>query len=228
ATLLAHELAHLRRRDQWVRILELLTTGLYWWLPILWWARRELEEAEEQCCDAWVLWALPGSGRTYALGLVETVDFLSGVRPARPLLASGFGQVQSLKRRITMIMSGTTSRSLTWTGLLAVLGLGVALLPLVPTWAQTRGGGDNPEQGIVQGTEAERAEAEKALKHQRRLAEEQRDRATIAMMEARRAQERAQAQDRELRQRQLEQEVARLRDETELLQLQVAGKEAEL
>jgi beta-lactamase regulating signal transducer with metallopeptidase domain len=62
-TLLVHELAHLWRRDHWVRFVELAALGLYWWHPVLWWARRELHEAEEQCCDAWVVWALAGAGR---------------------------------------------------------------------------------------------------------------------------------------------------------------------
>src|SRR5262249_52937721 len=56
ATLLAHELAHLRRRDHWVRGLEFVVSALYWWHPVVWWACRELREAEEQCCDAWVVW----------------------------------------------------------------------------------------------------------------------------------------------------------------------------
>ena len=33
-TLLLHELAHLRRRDHWVRRLEVVAVGLYWWLPV--------------------------------------------------------------------------------------------------------------------------------------------------------------------------------------------------
>jgi hypothetical protein len=36
-----------------------------------------------------------------------------------------------------MIMRGTTPRTLTWGGGLALLGLGALLLPLMPTWAQT-------------------------------------------------------------------------------------------
>ena len=63
-TLLAHELAHLRRRDHLVRYLELLVRALHWWNPSVWWACRELRRAEEECCDAWVLWAL-GIGRPY-------------------------------------------------------------------------------------------------------------------------------------------------------------------
>ena len=50
---LAHELAHLKRRDHWVRRLEAIVLGLYWWYPGAWWARRQLERAEEECCDAW-------------------------------------------------------------------------------------------------------------------------------------------------------------------------------
>lgn len=56
---LAHELAHLRRGDHYVRLLELIVSALYWWHPVVWWARCELREATEQCCDAWVLWAIP-------------------------------------------------------------------------------------------------------------------------------------------------------------------------
>ena len=39
-SLLLHELAHLKRRDHWVRWLELIVAGLYWWHPVVWWARR--------------------------------------------------------------------------------------------------------------------------------------------------------------------------------------------
>ncbi len=134
--LLAHELAHLRRRDHWVRRLELLVLGLYWWHPVAWWARRRLQEAEEECCDAWVVWALPGLAPAYAAALVETVAFVSQTRPALPAGASGAGQVPLLKRRLTMILRGPGPRSLSRPGLLALLGLAVLLLPLAPTGAR--------------------------------------------------------------------------------------------
>jgi bla regulator protein BlaR1 len=131
-TLLVHELAHLRRCDHWVRALEFVVMGLYWWHPVVWYARRELREAEEQCCDAWVVSTLPGAGRTYATALMDTLDFLSTARPAVPPLASGLGQVTDLKRRLTMIMRGTTPRALSWPGCLAVLALGAFFLPMLP------------------------------------------------------------------------------------------------
>jgi beta-lactamase regulating signal transducer with metallopeptidase domain len=134
--LLAHELAHWRRRDHWVRLVEVAAFGLYWWCPLVWWARHELHEAEEQCCDAWAVWALDGDGRTYALALLETVSFLSQARPALPVGASGVGQVRHLRRRLTMVLRGKTYRSLSWLGAAAVFSLGLLLLPLLPVGAQ--------------------------------------------------------------------------------------------
>jgi len=136
SALLAHELAHLRRKDPWVRYLEMIVLALYWWCPLVWWAVRELREAEEECCDAWVLWALPESSRAYALALVETVDFLAEARPALPVLASGFGHVHLLRRRLTMIMRGSTPRSLTASGILLLLAVAALLVPWLPTWGQ--------------------------------------------------------------------------------------------
>lgn len=136
AALLAHELAHVRRRDHWVRLLELAATGLYWWHPVLWWARRELHEAEEQCCDAWGVWAVGGDGRPYALALLQAVAFVSQARLPLPAGASGVGQVSHLKRRLAMVMQGKTSRSLSWAGLGVVLGLGLLLVPLFPARGQ--------------------------------------------------------------------------------------------
>jgi hypothetical protein len=133
--LLVHELAHLRRRDHWVRRLELLVLGLFWWHPVAWWARRELREAEEQCCDAWVVWALPNCATAYATALVHTVTFLSQARFPLPATASGVGHAHSLKRRLSMILRGTPPRALSGAGLWAVLGLGIILLPLAPTRA---------------------------------------------------------------------------------------------
>jgi beta-lactamase regulating signal transducer with metallopeptidase domain len=86
-TLLAHELAHYLRRDHWVRILEFFATGLYWWHPAVWLARRGIEIAEEECCDAWVVAGLEASPRRYAEALLATVDFEAELR--RPCLPPG-------------------------------------------------------------------------------------------------------------------------------------------
>ena len=137
-SLLFHELAHLRRRDHWVRWLELLVLGLYWWFPIAWWIRRSLREAEEQCCDAWVVWAMPKAAKTYAAALLAALDFVSGARaaPVAASATSGNGHLSCLKRRLRMIMHAKTPKSLSWAGRLAVMGTAVLLLPLAPSWGQ--------------------------------------------------------------------------------------------
>src|SRR6185312_13687663 len=111
-TLLAHELAHLRRGDHWVRLLEFITTVLFWWHPAVWVARRQIHDCEEQCCDAWVLWAMPASAHSYGSALLEAVDYVSTYRPMRPALAAGLGEFRHLKRRLLMIKQGKVSRAL--------------------------------------------------------------------------------------------------------------------
>ncbi|OJW10566.1 MAG: hypothetical protein BGO49_22875 [Planctomycetales bacterium 71-10] len=140
--LLTHELAHLKRGDHLLRFFELAVTVLYWWLPVVWWARKALRDVEEQCCDAWVVWMFPDDARAYAETLLDTVDFLNpGAEPA-PLLASGFGKVHHLRKRLTMVMKGTTPRTLGWKGSLGAITLAGALLPIAPTWAQKAPEGD--------------------------------------------------------------------------------------
>ena len=137
-SLLLHELAHLKRRDHWVRWLELVVAGLYWWHPVVWWARRALREAEEQCCDAWVVSAMPDRARTYAAALLAAVEFVSGARPvpAAASATSGSGHVSCLKRRLKMIVRARTPKALSWAGRIAVLAVAALLLPLSPSWAQ--------------------------------------------------------------------------------------------
>jgi beta-lactamase regulating signal transducer with metallopeptidase domain len=169
-TLILHELAHVLRHDHWVRLLELIVTGLFWWHPVVWWAKREIHEAEEQCCDAWVVWAMSGAGRSYALALVQTVEFCSQVRAALPVAASGIGPVPHLRRRLTMIMQGTTPRSLSWIGACAVLGLGFAL-PLGPVQAQSEPASSD-EEVLVQDSREQQIEV---LKQAIRVLEEKKD-----------------------------------------------------
>jgi beta-lactamase regulating signal transducer with metallopeptidase domain len=132
ATLLAHELAHLRRRDHWVRWLELAATSLYWWHPAAWWARSRVQHLEEQCCDAWVVWALPWAARDYARALLETVNFVSEARPILPPAASGLGYVPILKRRLNMILRGPLAHRLSWPASLALIVLAMLVLPVAP------------------------------------------------------------------------------------------------
>ena len=106
--ILAHELAHVRRRDHIVRWIEWLACTVFWWNPLAWWARRRLRAAEEFCCDALVSAALASEPQVYARSLLRTIELMSttpAIRP--PTLAStadGGQRVTLLAERLRMIM----------------------------------------------------------------------------------------------------------------------------
>jgi WD40 repeat protein/beta-lactamase regulating signal transducer with metallopeptidase domain len=148
AALLTHELAHVRRRDHWVRWLEVVVCGLYWWYPLVWWARKRLQAHEEECCDAWVTSEAPA--RAYATAILETVDFLAGAPPALPAAASGLGRAAGLKKRLVLIMTGGAPRRLSPAARLAALAAAALLLPFVPVLAR----GDRKPEDVAKAASA--------------------------------------------------------------------------
>jgi beta-lactamase regulating signal transducer with metallopeptidase domain len=129
-TLLAHEFAHLRRKDHWVRWLELAAVTIYWWLPVVWWARTMIRRTEERACDAWVAWAFPDTALRYATALFTAVEFVSNPRPAPPMVASRLNAGGNLKERIENIMSGNCDRRLSFVSKCVVLVVALLVLPL--------------------------------------------------------------------------------------------------
>jgi Zn-dependent protease with chaperone function/parvulin-like peptidyl-prolyl isomerase len=138
--LLAHEVAHYLRRDHWTNVFAVIVSALFWWHPIVWWARRELRLAQELCCDALVLARLERVRRQYAETLLETLEFMSIERTPLPELASGFGAGQSLQRRFEMLARLDLTHRLAWWSWPCLLAV-VCMLPLGVLFAQ-----DSPNQ----------------------------------------------------------------------------------
>jgi beta-lactamase regulating signal transducer with metallopeptidase domain len=128
--ILAHEMAHLCRRDQWVRFFELIVSTVYWWNPLVWFVRRQLHCAEEQCCDAWVRWAYPDSARRYAEVVLLAVDSLNVQTVLQPQLASSFLGRHSVKARIEMILKNRFAPRLSPRGKALFCLLALVALPL--------------------------------------------------------------------------------------------------
>ena len=107
--ILAHELAHVRRGDHWVRWLEWLACTVFWWNPIAWWARRRLRAAEEVCCDAMVVRAIGCTPRDYARSLVRALDLVrtdgTSSRPAFASAAHSGRRTRHLEKRLRMIIT---------------------------------------------------------------------------------------------------------------------------
>ena len=136
-TLLTHELAHFRRGDHWVRVLELMVTGFFWWHPVVWWARREIEAVEEECCDARVVAAATSAPKRYAEAILETIDFLQENQLRLPPLATGLSQFPFLRQRLTWIMRGRRRQDFGRCGRVLCLIL-ACNLPFQPTWLAAR------------------------------------------------------------------------------------------
>jgi beta-lactamase regulating signal transducer with metallopeptidase domain len=107
---LAHELAHVRRRDHVVRWLEWLARVVAWWNPVVWLAQRRLREAEELSCDALVLDRLAPGRRSYAHALLAVVEFLARPATRRSVFATGMGEGANLERRFRRIVADPTDR----------------------------------------------------------------------------------------------------------------------
>lgn len=128
-TIIAHELAHLARRDHWVARLEAVATVFWWWHPLFWYARAKLHDAAEQACDARVTQLLPGARKAYAQALIEVCELLSTAVTPGPALGIGSQTRRAFERRLTMIMREQVSSRLS---LGAVLGVGILALAVLP------------------------------------------------------------------------------------------------
>ena len=132
--ILTHELAHLRRRDQWVCRLELAAGLIWWWNPLYWLARARLDAEAELACDAWVVWALPKDRLSYAEVLFDICSTLSLAKPMAPTLGVA-GSGRFFERRLTMILHNNVPRRISPLGLVAACLL---VLFALPSWSAAK------------------------------------------------------------------------------------------
>jgi beta-lactamase regulating signal transducer with metallopeptidase domain len=127
--LLAHEVAHVKRRDVWWRMLELAAGIVWFWNPVFWLARKHTRANAELACDAWVVWAMPDERRAYADALIDVSEWASA--PAFPATAVGMSAASrsKLESRLKVIVAGNTRRSASRRLIVAAMALLIASLP---------------------------------------------------------------------------------------------------
>ena len=132
-----HELAHLRRRDHWVRWIETAVGAVYWWHPLVWWVRRHVQEEAELSFDAWVTWLMPKARRTYAEALLHARQVADSRRASVPAVTLAFTSRRSrtFARRITMVMTESVRPRASAVGLALVTVLAIAGWLAMPAWA---------------------------------------------------------------------------------------------
>jgi beta-lactamase regulating signal transducer with metallopeptidase domain/NADPH-dependent 7-cyano-7-deazaguanine reductase QueF-like protein len=122
--ILAHELAHVRRHDFVVNLLQTLVETLFFYHPAVWWLSRQIRVEREHCCDDLVV-KLLGNRVEYGRALVAVEQ----LRGESPLLALGAtdGSLLARIRRIVGVADphAASLRSRWFTAL-----LGVAIIAL--------------------------------------------------------------------------------------------------
>ena len=53
--ILAHELCHVRRRDNLTSAIHMIVEAVFWFYPLVWWIGARLVEERERACDEAVL-----------------------------------------------------------------------------------------------------------------------------------------------------------------------------
>jgi TonB family protein len=149
---LAHELAHIRRRDWLVQIAAEILRSIYWFNPVVWLACRTLRRQSELACDDVVL-GQGVEGPAYATHLLEIAR---GFRRARrfvdpSLAAPAMARPSSFERRVRAML--TTNRNRTpvsrVVGICTVLALMTITLPVAGLLASTQGGAAATFSGSV-------------------------------------------------------------------------------
>ncbi|WP_187270297.1 M56 family metallopeptidase, partial [Pontibacter qinzhouensis] len=86
--ILAHELAHILRKDYLLNLLQSVADVLFFYHPAVWWMSGVVRAEREHCCDDLAV-ALCGSPLTYARALAELEAMRLPTAPAMALAVSG-------------------------------------------------------------------------------------------------------------------------------------------
>jgi beta-lactamase regulating signal transducer with metallopeptidase domain len=106
-TALAHEICHLRRRDNLSSALHMLVEALFWFHPLVWWIGRRLNVEREHACDEQVL-ASGHVPQVYAETILKVCKF----HTQSPLACVPGISGADLKKRMEMIMEDRISMRL--------------------------------------------------------------------------------------------------------------------
>lgn len=143
---LLHEMAHLRRRDDWTNLLQRFLGALLFFHPAVWWIQRRLSLEREMACDDLVL-GTTKDPKTYAQCLVAMAE-RSLVRRGLALAQAAVGRLRQTSQRVAQILNPRrSSASGVWKPSFAILAVGaigiLATAPHIPRLVAF--GNDSPQ-----------------------------------------------------------------------------------
>lgn len=109
---LAHELAHVRRHDYLVNLVQVVLESLLFYHPAVWWLSHRLRIEREYCCDD-VAVAVGGGALLYAQALSE-LDAIRSDNDFGPALASTGGSLMHRIQRLLGVPARPLARGNAW------------------------------------------------------------------------------------------------------------------
>jgi bla regulator protein blaR1 len=97
---IAHELCHVRYRDNLIASIHMFVETLFWFHPLVWWIGKRMVEERERACDEEVVQEL-GEARAYAEGILNVCK----VYVESPLTCVSGVTGANLKKRIEAIVT---------------------------------------------------------------------------------------------------------------------------
>jgi len=94
--ILMHELAHIRRCDYVVNIVQTFIEGVMFYNPAVWWISNVIRTEREHCCDDWVV-AATNNAHAYAAALAALEETRS-VSPELAIAATGGSLMKRVRR----------------------------------------------------------------------------------------------------------------------------------
>jgi uncharacterized protein (TIGR03435 family) len=127
-TILAHELCHIRRRDNLFAAIHMIVEAIFWFHPLVWWIGARLVEERERACDEAVLSQM-NEPHAYAEGILSVCKLYM----ESPLVCVSGVTGADLRQRIEAIMTNRIGQRLNRANkfLLAVAGIAAVAVPLM-------------------------------------------------------------------------------------------------
>lgn len=127
--ILLHELAHLRRRDDWTNLIQKILGALLFFHPAVWWIEKKLALEREMACDDLVL-AQTTNPRAYAECLVSLAE-KSLLRRGLALAQAAVDRLRDVALRVTQILDVNRPRTTRVWSPAPVLVSGISLVCLM-------------------------------------------------------------------------------------------------
>lgn len=105
-----HELAHLRRWDDWTNLAQKVVKAVFFFHPAVWWIENSLALEREMACDDIVL-AQASSPRAYASSLISLAEKLHNTR-GLALAQALLSRMNQMSRRVTQILDARRPKTI--------------------------------------------------------------------------------------------------------------------